>query len=173
MLSMGSYLPWFSAYFVGDYFGNSLVTCGSSNKIIYCSEMKVGDLMQRATWDAAKNRNGIGINRMWNCGLYKDKKASGVVVRYDTVASPSRMVTLADAAFAGYTQGYFSWSSMTRDVDGAPVDSSGVVQLNTYGTTAYLHVGQCTLGFADGHVGGTRDVLADNANKSLTTVATQ
>lgn len=170
----GVWIPWFGAPFVGQYFGNSLVTCGSSNAVVYCPTIDVGDMMKRPSWDAVKNRNGIGLNRMWNCLLFADKTPAGnASVKFTAVRSPNRMVILADAAYSGYKQGYFSWGSITRDVGGAPMDVNGTLQLNTYGTNAYRHNVNCTLGFADGHSGLSRDVVTENTQKGITTVASQ
>ncbi|MFA4943469.1 MAG: type II secretion system protein [Lentisphaeria bacterium] len=169
----GLWIPWFGAPFIGQYIENRLVQNGSSNAVIYCPSSDVGDMMKRPDWDAVKNRTGIGLNRIWNCQLFKDKPPGGTPVRFTNVRSPDRMVVLADAAYVGYKQGYFSWSTITREVGGVPMDASGAPQAGTYGTNAYRHNGTCTLGFADGHASASPDVVTDNTQKLITTVASQ
>ena len=127
--------------------------------------------MARPSWDATKNRNGIGLNFMWNCQLWPDK---GGPVKYPSgIRSPSRLAMTADCAYAGYVEGYFAWGYITRQRNGVPVDVNNAVQLNSYGTNAYRHRNSCILGFADGHVAAYTDVVAANTSGDITTVAKQ
>jgi prepilin-type processing-associated H-X9-DG protein len=160
----GFYIPWYGAPYVGQYINNSLVTNGSSNAVIYCPSQNVAKLMALPSFDGTKNRNGIGLNRtasgpggMTNCNLYDDK---GSHTQWKDIASPSRMVILTDAAYGGYTGGYFSWGDVTHDTSGVPTDVGNVNRTASYGDNAYFHhMGLCNLAFADGHVDSFSDVV--------------
>jgi prepilin-type N-terminal cleavage/methylation domain-containing protein/prepilin-type processing-associated H-X9-DG protein len=174
----GFYIPWFGAPYVGQYIGNSLVTCGASNAVIYCPSMNVAKMMSLPWFDANKNRNGIGLNRTasgaggaTNCNLYADK---GHRTKWNEIASPSRMVILSDAAYAGYSSGFFSWGTITHDVNGVPTDPGFADRTGTYGVNAYFHhMGMCNLAFADGHAESCPDVLLAWKQKLITNDATK
>ena len=168
----GVWIPWFTAPMVGQYFGNTSWpnSNGSSNRLPYCNKLDVDGMMAMAWYNGNKAATGIGVNFMWNCGLYSDK---GGYIRLNTIASPSRFALLSDAATAGYVKGYYIWGTITREVNGLPLDANGALQVNTYGTNAYRHLGQCPLGFADGHVAPYVDVVKANKSGEITTVATQ
>jgi prepilin-type N-terminal cleavage/methylation domain-containing protein/prepilin-type processing-associated H-X9-DG protein len=165
-----AWIQWFSAPFVGRYFGNTVWPNGSSNTVIYCPSLSVPEMMAMPWWIADKNRNGIGLNHMWNVGLWPDKVGT---TRFRGIRSPSRFVLLSDTAYQGKSphQGFREWGSITRLVNGLPVNASGSVRLDDYGTNAYRHRGMCILGFADGHVAAYDDVVAAHQSGEITTVA--
>lgn len=169
----GIYIQWFSAPFVGRYVNNSMWPNGSSTPIIYCTELNVPDLMSRPWYDSVNNRNGIGLNYMWNCGLWANK--GGPVRFYSGIRSPARYVMLSDTAYQGisYHQGFFSWGYITHQVNGVPLDLNNANQMNSYGINAYRHGGRCILSFADGHAEACGDVVKASASGEISTVATK
>ncbi len=168
--SSNVWIHWYGAPNAGQYFGNTNCYVGSSTPTIYCPALNVTNLMARPIWDGNKDANGIGLNYLWNCGIFATKGGPRTVSQFE---SPARLVLLADCSSAGYVNGYFAWGTITRDVDGVPLDVHGAQQLGTYGTNAYRHLGSCNLGFADGHAMPCPDVVTANTNRTITTICTQ
>ena len=165
------WIHWYSAPFVGQYFGNTAWPNGSSNKVIYCPSLNVAGMMKLPSWDSNNNSNGIGLNFMWNCGMWRDK---GGTTPLNAIRSPSRYVLLSDAAGKGYKAGTLSWDIITRETNGLPYDSNGVLKANEWvSMNAYRHSKTCVLGFADGHVSSYADVINANKSGEITTISTK
>jgi prepilin-type N-terminal cleavage/methylation domain-containing protein/prepilin-type processing-associated H-X9-DG protein len=161
-------IQWFSKVFVGKYFSNSRIMNGSSSAIIYCPSLDVGSMLSRPWFDSVTNRNGIGLNNIWNCKLWPDKQGP---TRYSLIRSPARFVLTADVAYNTYHQGHFSWEYLTRQVNNIPTEANGTGRLGSYGVNAYRHTKMCVVGFADGHVTAFPDLVAAQQAREITPVA--
>lgn len=156
------WFDWNSRPVVGRYVKNNAYKNNQKiNDVVYCTEVK-------------KNLNlgetGIGLTDYWSSYLTKSKSPGGdkKPVPSWNFAAPSKLGMLFDSAYKGYNKGYSAWGTVTREVQGVPVDRNGVDKSSSYGTNMYNHLQRTNVSFADGHAASIPDMFDVLDAKTLT-----
>jgi prepilin-type N-terminal cleavage/methylation domain-containing protein/prepilin-type processing-associated H-X9-DG protein len=156
------WFTWHSKPVVGQYIGmNAWKNSQKFNPVIYCTEVPKGIEI---------GSNGIGLTDYWENYLTSNKSPSGdkKPVQSWNYAAPSKFGMLYDSATKGYAKGSVNWSSLTREINDLPYNSSGSNRVNDYGTNMYNHLQRTNISFADGHAATIPDAIDAYKNKSLT-----
>lgn len=160
-------IVWHNERFVGDYLpGSKEQDWRGANPAVTCPEVPVDD------WASNAEHNGLGMNHWWSSFLHESKSPPTLDTKVPNwgYRSPTRLVLLADVqkSLLVNREGHFSWTEITRDVDGRPTLANGTDASNKWGTNAYRHGDAGTLGFADGHARFVRDAVTEFEAETIT-----
>ncbi|MFG0249454.1 MAG: type II secretion system protein [Phycisphaeraceae bacterium JB051] len=156
------WFTWHSKPVCGRFIGNDAWKNNQTfSPIIWCTEVKK---------TIEIGANGIGLTDYWENFLTKNKSPNGdkKPVAFWNYASPSKFAMLYDAASRGYSQGNVAWGTMTREIEGQPVDKNGNNKSSSYGTNMYNHLQRTNVSFADGHAATIPDVIDAYDDNTLT-----
>ncbi|MFG0249456.1 MAG: type II secretion system protein [Phycisphaeraceae bacterium JB051] len=158
-----AWYPWYGSVYVGQYFNNRN-PCASafgpelqvpSNDLPYCPTVK----REYQSGMGGHTATGIGYNNLDGNCLYGNfwpshTRANGYwVKRQSELATPGRMVILADAAIRPTYTGTYSFRSLSYHAT------------EPFINTRHLEAAQ--MAFADGHVRTVANASAENSAKSI------
>ena len=142
------YVPWWSTYYVGPYFGNT--TLGVTNlgdggrprsKLLFCPGQPAEQLDSKVS--NSKYASALGLNSTPNCHL--SPAASGA--RWTDVVSPAKCVLLLDTN-ASYTWGNNgNWYAPLS----SPNNTMPVTSYPLGNCIGFRHGNTCNVAFFDGH----------------------
>lgn len=150
------YVPWWSSYYVGPYFGNTtqgISALGDGGrpraKVLFCPGQPSEQLDPRTT--NSRYASAIGYNCTPNCYItpYQVGTATVPGVRWSQVASPSKCILMLDTNASNVWQNAGNWY---QPISSPNITVSSVYSYPIGNCIGFRHGNNCNVAFFDTHV---------------------